>query len=65
MEVLRFLCFSFFPQQDTAPLQKTIWHWSNQVSLSKQILSSIDLHVEMAETLHQFSFCEAGFCDAI
>lgn len=55
----------FFSTARHGPPPKTIWHWSNQVSLSKQIWSSINLHVEMAETLHQFSFCEAGFCDAI
>lgn len=48
-----------------SPIQKSVCHTSNQAILSKPILSFLGLHVEMAEILHQFSFCEADFHDTI
>lgn len=47
-----------------SPIQKSVCYTSNQAILRKPILSSLGLHVEMAEILHQFSFSEADLHDA-
>lgn len=47
-----------------SPIEKSVCHSSNQTILSKPILSPLRLHVEMAEILHQFSFCEVDFHEA-